>query len=160
MDKEHRKIPPGIRRSQGIIKIFAFHLALFRAKVSGFVRKYLFDFFGPDCMFPFQLVFYVIEPNNMFDFHSFLESTPGKINLSIPCAARFPSAAAFTTSFPPLIQSPPAKYFGLEVCIVAESTIILPFSNLRFGIGVTKLSFAFCPIDLITISTGIRKSEF
>src|SRR5438045_1338706 len=42
-----------------------------------------------------------------------------KRNLSMPCAARLPSAAALTTSFPPLMQSPPAKYLGLEVCRVS-----------------------------------------
>src|SRR5271155_2061667 len=34
---------------------------------------------------------------------------------SRPRAAAMPSATASTTSFPPLVQSPPAKYFGWPV---------------------------------------------
>src|ERR1700689_302767 len=34
---------------------------------------------------------------------------------SNPRAAAMPSATALTTSFPPFVQSPPAKYFGWPV---------------------------------------------
>src|ERR1022692_4179158 len=36
-------------------------------------------------------------------------------HLSRPRAAAMPSATASTTSFPPFVQSPPAKYFGCPV---------------------------------------------
>ena len=37
----------------------------------------------------------------------------------IPCAASLPICEASTASAPPLTQSPPAKIFGFDVCIVS-----------------------------------------
>src|ERR1700733_6703249 len=63
---------------------------------------------------------------------------------SRPRAAAMPSATASTTSFPPFVQSPPAKYFGWPVwCRWLILTVPLELIS-RPGIAFRKSVAGFC----------------
>ena len=78
---------------------------------------------------------------------------------AIPCAARFPSATASTTSLPPFTQSPPAKYFGLEVCPVSASTTTRPFLRSTLLHCSRNCRSRVWPMDGIKRSHSMEKSN-
>src|ERR1700733_13712457 len=73
---------------------------------------------------------------------------------SRPRAAAMPSATASTTSFPPFVQSPPAKNFRWPVwCCWLILTV--PFGLISPpGIALRKSVAGFCPTARTTISTS------
>ncbi len=75
----------------------------------------------------------------------------------MPRAAAMPSATASTTSLPPFMQSPPAKYFRLPVWCPAPATTV-PFLRSSIPCTARRNSVTgFCPTARTTMSTSIVK---
>ena len=77
---------------------------------------------------------------------------------AIAIPARLPSATASTTSRPPFTQSPPAKYFGFDVCPVARSTTTrpLPLDPARLRKQLQQRRLPNRGDDLLAIEMKIR----